>query len=283
MYDLSRMQSGPLRRVHAKHGEFLVLAGDSVGIGALLEYYGEFCDWEIELICALVRPGEVVIEVGANIGTHTVPIARRLGPKGRLVAFEAQPVVAQLLEANLALNDIGWVEVLMAAAGSEAGAIPMPVVDYRQVRNVGAVSLVGAQSEARIEMRSIDGLGLGPALIKIDVEGMELPVLRGAAATIEASRPILYVENNPLPADESVAVIEWLRERDYDLYWDVRSLHDPNNFRGRVQPFFTDGHSSNILAVPQGRAVQIAEFHLEPVGAADDHKLTRMIAQASNQ
>lgn len=281
MYDLSRLQTGPLRRVRAKRGEFLVLAGDSVGIGALLAYYGEFCDREIELICTLVRPGDVVVEVGANIGTHTVPIARRLGPRGRLVAFEAQPVVAELLEANLALNDIGWVEVLLAAAGSAAGAIPMPVVDYRQVRNAGGVTLVGARSDGVVEMRRVDDLDLTPALIKIDVEGMELDVLRGAASTIAAGRPLIYVENNPTPAEDSIAVIEWLRERGYDLYWDVRSLHDPDNFRGQTQPFFIDGYSSNILAVPNGRAVPAAEFDLEPVGAASDHKLTRLTAADS--
>ncbi|MDR3512919.1 MAG: FkbM family methyltransferase [Caulobacteraceae bacterium] len=278
MYDLSRLQTGALRRVHAKHGEFLVLAGDSAGIGALLAYYGEFCDWEITLMCALIQPGDTVIEVGANIGTHTIPLARRVSPLGRLVAIEAQPVAAMLLEANLALNAIGWVEVQLAAAGRAPGVACVPTVDYRAHRNVGSVSLVGAQSEGQIEVRTIDSMALRPSLIKIDVEGMELEVLEGAAGTIQACRPLLYVENNPEPVAESVAVLRWLRERKYDLYWDVRSLHEPANFRGQAQPFFSDGFSSNVLAVPHEKALPLSRFDLEPVGEATDHKLRRLRA-----
>ena len=278
MYDLSCLQTGRMRRIHAKHGDFLVLVGNSVGIGALLAYYGEFCEREVALLCALTQPGDCVIEVGANIGTHTLPLARHLTPQGRLIAIEAQPVVAMLLEANLALNAIDWVDVQLVAAGRGPGVACIPVVDYRAARNVGAVSLVGAQSEGAIAVRSVDSFAVRPALIKIDVEGMELEVLEGAVETIQASRPLLYVENNPAPAAESVAVLEWLRAMDYELYWDVRSLHEPSNFRGQAQPFFSDGYSSNVLAAPRGRRIDVERFGLEPVGDVRDHKLPRLIA-----
>ncbi len=278
MYDLSGLRTGRMRRVRAKHGDFLVLAGDSNGIGALLDYYGEFCEREIALMCALSRPGDVIVEVGANIGTHTIPLARHLTPKGRLVALEAQPVIAMLLEANLALNGIDWVEVHLAGGGRQAGAMSVPAVDYPNAGNLGGVSLVGAMGEGAIPIETIDGLGLAPALIKIDVEGMELDVLEGAAATIEAHRPTLYVENNPpTPADDSVAVLLWLQRYGYDLYWDVQSLHEETNFRGRADPFFSYGHSSNVLAMPRGRAVDAARFRLEPIGDIRDHKQLRIV------
>jgi FkbM family methyltransferase len=281
MYDLSSLQTGSMRRVHAKHGDFLVLVGDSVGIGALLSYYGEFCEREIELLCALVQPGDTVIEVGANIGTHTVPLARRVTPAGKLVAIEAQPVAAMLLEANLALNSIDWVDVRLAAGGRVPGVACFPAVDYRSAGNVGAVSLVGAQSEGLIGVLSIDSLSRRPALIKIDVEGMELDVLEGAAQTIADCKPMLYVENNPSPVAESHAVLRWLQSLGYDLYWDVQSLHEKSNFRGQAQPFFSDGYSANVLALPAGRPVDADRFDLELIGDITDHKLSRLLKTSS--
>jgi hypothetical protein len=152
----------------------------------------------------------------------------------------------------------------------------VPTVDYRSAGNVGAVSLVAAQSEGQINVVSIDSLGEQPTLIKIDVEGMELDVLEGAARTIAEFKPILYVENNPTPVEESIAVLEWLRGIDYDLYWDVRSLHETTNFRGQAQPFFSDGFSANVLAMPRGRPVDLELFDLEPIVDIHDHKLTRL-------
>lgn len=265
-----------MKRVHAKHGEFLVLAGDSNGIGALLEYYGEFCEREIVLMTALTRPGDMIVEVGANIGTHTIPLARHLTPAGRLVALEAQPVAAMLLEANLALNGIDWVEVHLAGGGREAGAVCIPAIDYEHVANLGGVSLIGHASEGQIRIETVDSLGLTPALIKIDVEGMELDVLQGAAATIEAGRPVIYVENNPTPVEESVAVLRWLRDFGYELYWDVQSLHETTNFRRRAEPFFSYGHSSNVLALSPGHEIDRQRFGLEPVTDFHDHKQLRM-------
>jgi FkbM family methyltransferase len=276
MYDLSGLRTGRMRRVHAKHGDYLVLAGDSNGIGALLEYYGEFCEREIALMCALTRPGDTIVEVGANIGTHTIPLARHLTPAGRLVALEAQPVAAMLLEANLALNGIDWVEVHLAGGGREAGFACVPSIDYEHVANLGGVSLIGQASEGQIRIETVDSLALRPALIKIDVEGMELDVLDGAVATIESDRPVIYVENNPTPVEESVAVLRRLQGFGYDLYWDVQSLHETTNFRRRAEPFFAYGHSSNVLALPPGRDVDRQRFGLEPITDIHDHKQLRM-------
>jgi len=278
MFDLSTQKTGPLRRVRTRHGDFLTLASDSAGIGALLSYYGEYAQHEVALLEALTKPGDTVIDVGANIGTHTIPLARHISPAGRIIAFEAQPVIAMLLEANLALNDIGWVEVRLAAAGAVAGHISLPTVDYTQAgQNFGGVSLVGARTEAMAPMQKLDDLGADPTLIKVDVEGMELDVLKGAAALITALRPVLYIENFPAPGSDEVLV--WLRDHDYALFWDVQPLHSAGNFRGQTQPFFWNGLTSNVLALPPGRIVDPGAFGLEAVQNIHDHKFLRALAE----
>ena len=75
-------------------------------VGGSLSKYGEFSVGEQELFQRVVRPGQVVVEVGANIGAHTVELARLVGPEGEVHAFEPQRIVFQTLCANLALNQL---------------------------------------------------------------------------------------------------------------------------------------------------------------------------------
>jgi FkbM family methyltransferase len=277
MFDLSGLRSGSLRRVRARHGDFLTLASDQ-GVGAILAYYGEYAEREIALLKALTQPGDALIDVGAHIGTHAVPLARHIGPGGRLIAFEPQPVMAVILEANLALNDTRWVEVRLAAAGAAPGRLSLPIVDYTLAgQNFGGVSLLGAQSEGSVPVERLDDLGARPALIKIDVEGMELDVLKGAAATITDLQPALYIENYPDPGNDQV--LTWLQGEGYSRYWDVHTIHVADNFHGQTQPYFWNGLASNVLALPRGRAFDTDAFGLEAVRDIHDHKFTRALAE----
>lgn len=82
LYEKDHMR---LRR--CRHGPMLYNVNDAY-IGAMLDQYGEFSEDENEIFQQLLRPGMTVVEAGANIGAHTVPIAQRVGPRGRVLAFE---------------------------------------------------------------------------------------------------------------------------------------------------------------------------------------------------
>src|SRR4030095_11726468 len=75
-------------------------------VGGSLQKYGEFSVGEQDLFQSVVHQGELVVEVGANIGAHTVELARMVGPEGEVHAFEPQRIVFQTLCANLALNQL---------------------------------------------------------------------------------------------------------------------------------------------------------------------------------
>ena len=77
------------RLVSTRHGQFLILDQDT-WVGRALDRYGEWCEHEVQLFRALLRPGDTVVDVGANIGAFSVPLARFVGPTGRVIAFEAQ-------------------------------------------------------------------------------------------------------------------------------------------------------------------------------------------------
>src|SRR5579871_2985737 len=124
--------------VETRYGRMWALAGDRY-ITRCLEAYGEYCEAEADLFRQLVRPGMTVVEAGANIGTHTLMLARACAP-GRLIAFEPQQRVFQLLCANLAANGLGNVTALPEAMGAAEGLAQLPALDYAGANNFGAVS-----------------------------------------------------------------------------------------------------------------------------------------------
>ena len=97
--------AGPMRLAACRHGTMLFNAGD-IYIGASLAAYGEFSEGEVALFRQLLRPGMTALDVGANIGAFTLPMARLVGATGRVIAWEPQRIVVQTLCANLALNAI---------------------------------------------------------------------------------------------------------------------------------------------------------------------------------
>src|ERR1700761_7930850 len=164
----------PYRLVNARHGCMLVNPND-VYVGRAILNYGEYGELEFQFLRQLlVKPG-IIVEIGANIGSHTVGLAKLGRP---LIAFEPQPVVFQNLCANLALNGIQNARAWPWACGERAEALYFPPQDYAATGNFGSVSLHGAAADADIAVPAVrldDVVPSGPvALLKIDVEGMEL-------------------------------------------------------------------------------------------------------------
>ncbi|WP_426955477.1 FkbM family methyltransferase [Muricoccus radiodurans] len=138
-----------------------------------------------------VGPGAVFVDAGANVGTYALPAARLVGPSGHVIAFEAHPRTFGFLARNVAANDVPWVTALNRALGEAPGEIEM---DF-EAANPGETHVradAAPGGGARVPMTTLDvamdELGLGRIdYLKIDVEGFELPVLRGARGIIAAS------------------------------------------------------------------------------------------------
>jgi FkbM family methyltransferase len=111
-----------------RHGTLLFNQQDTF-VGRSLDLYGEWCEAEIDLLAQVLKPSDVVLDVGANIGSHTVPFAKLVGESGRVVAFEPQRLVFQNLCANLALNALRNVVTYDAGVGKDAGWMHLPVFD----------------------------------------------------------------------------------------------------------------------------------------------------------
>ena len=235
-------------------------------IGRCLEVYGEFSPGEWDLLAQIIKPGMTVVEVGANIGAHTVPMARACRP-GQLYAYEPQRRVFQILCANLVANDIDNVVAAPDACGMEPGEATIPPFDYQAEGNFGGVSIAAADATGeRVRVVRLDDLGLAACgLIKIDVEGHEAEVLAGAVETIARCRPILYVENDREAHQR--AVIGLIRGLGYRLHWHTPPLVGRNNFKGVETNVFPKVIGSiNMLCIPEERVIPT---DLEPIDPGD--------------
>ncbi len=135
----------------------------------------------LELFRDYCRRGDVVVDVGANIGEVSIVMSQEAGPRGRVFAFEPSPRIFGYLRGNLALNGCTNVTAYNLALGTAAGTVLMSD-DRRDDMN----HLV-AEGGTPVECSTLDWAlaGSGPvALIKIDVEGTELAVLKGALETL---------------------------------------------------------------------------------------------------
>ena len=266
------LPSPHLRLKHCRHGIMLYSARDRY-VGGSLDRYGEFSELEAQLFTGLVRPGMLVVEVGSNIGAHTVHLAKLVGENGGVVAFEAQRVIFQMLCANLALNGIENTDAKCMAVGAAPGEIMVPRLDYRGDNNFGGIALGGDDGDA-VEMIAIDNLLL-PAchLMKIDVEGMEKQVLEGARQTIGRFRPYLYVEDDRI--DKHAELITTLFDLEYRLWWHLPWLYNPGNFAGDPENLFPGIASFNLICLPRESAPEEIEGGVEVKSADEPHPMAR--------
>jgi FkbM family methyltransferase len=209
-----------VKRLGSRNGIAVVVGG------VPLRLHPEFAtqNWEtLELesyraFRALLRPGDVVFDIGAHIGTYTLIALKGIGPEGRVVAYEPHPLTRRYLEQHLEWNDGRTrTTVRTSCCGAVAGRATFYCVPDRAEGMNGLIPVDGFQSTVA-DVSTVDeevhALDVIPSVIKIDVEGAEWDVLKGAAQTLRAYHPALSVSlhskvlarMDATPAD----VLQWL-------------------------------------------------------------------------
>ncbi len=235
--------------VEGRHGKFLVNAND-LFVGKSLLEYGEFSKEEGDLFAELVTPGMTVVEVGANIGAHTVQLANLVGIEGVVVAYEPQRLVHQMLCANVQLNSLPNVHCLQMAVGAEKGVVKVPDMIPTLVQNFGGFEVQGHDEGNPVPVAVLDTLERCDFL-KIDCEGMEQEVLLGSQKLIKKCRPIMYIENDR--PENSQALIALVERLGYTWEWHNPRLYSVDNFKQNPVNHFGHIISVNILCKPKGQ------------------------------
>ncbi len=241
--ELIRMRDGWI--VYNKNDRF---------IGRSLKEYGEWSQGEIDLCKQILTPVDVVIEVGSNIGSHTLALSK-IVQKGTIYSFEPQAVVFLNLCANISINSItNCVCSQSALSDSNLNRLFYPKVVYSQEGNFGGISLsnenIESSIEANVEILDERFFNLKKLkLLKIDAEGMEINIIKGGINLLKRTKPFLYVENEIAHFDKSQELIELIFSLGYRIFWHIVPMFNEDNFFNNPENIFTGLGSSNMLCI----------------------------------
>ena len=238
--------------MRGRDGIFLINTNDRF-VGRSLQVYGEYSRDEGDTLRQLIKPGDTVMEIGANIGSLTVGLAKHIGPQGWVIAFEPQRACFALLQSQIALNELSNVVAFNWGVGDKSATLYVRRIGYETPANFGGVVLADVPSprhEAVAVIRLDDHyLNTKVHLMKIDVEGMEAQVIDGACELIKKSRPRLYVENDRVA--KSPELIRRLFDLGYRLWWHKPRLFCPDNYFGVAENVFGKPITSkNMVGIP---------------------------------
>jgi FkbM family methyltransferase len=293
----SRVADPLFQTLDTRYGRFTVFSNDSGAVGQSLVRYGEWAENELAFLRALIGEGVTVLDVGAYIGTHALAFSRFVGPSGNVVCIEPQTRAFDLLKANIEANGLKNVQLENAVASFALGSVVIPSIEIETPASYASASLLQALSpelngpgtitsalgpnEMKVPAISIDSLNLAScALIKIDAEGMEYLVLRGAPLTIKRCSPIIYAECNSL--ENGLKTYALMKAAGYEVRAHVVAAFNPDNFRGTRKDIFNGGHEVALVGVPGAALSRIERYPIRScellltIDTADDLALAML-------
>lgn len=197
------------------HGRRFVFAQDRWGDPIQKAHrQGRFYEGaELAMIRAELPQGGTFVDIGANIGNHSIYVAAFLQP-GRVIVFEPNPVAYRLLLANVAMNDLGrvietrHVGLGLSSETSEGFGMGAPR------KNLGSARMKPGEGDLKVIAGDAALKDAVPDVIKIDVEGMEMMVLAGLEETVARHRPTILIEVDQENYD---AFDAWVARQGYDV------------------------------------------------------------------
>lgn len=221
-----------------------------------LFFYGHYEPIIGKLIKQFVRTGDCCLDVGANIGIHTLAMAQQTGPTGSVIACEPHPLICQKLQKNRTLNAYSWITIEELALSSAPGEAILYGFDGHDA-NQGTSSLLALHDNKTctftVSVTTLDTYAQKTKLssldfIKIDVEGYEEEVIMGGLESIEHWKPVIIFEHNKKHPGKTSSILGALKKFDYTFhqifYAHTEALKEIKN------PIT----ASNILAVPPQRS-----------------------------
>ena len=219
---------------------------------------------EIELCRQILKPGMNAIDVGANVGVYTFLFARCVGKAGKVYAIEPTPGCLQCLRATVAQNQLDpSVQVVEAAVGEEPREVYL-VCEGASVFNRIVTDPMSVVEETKpVQQITLDELWISEGspdidLLKVDVEGAEVPVLKGGRKLIETCSPVILFENQHIDQFSGLEPAKLLAELGYLIYVYNPVIQDLSIVQASVQP----PTASNLVAVHPRRFSWVSEAGL---------------------
>ena len=246
-----------------KHGVFSYYSNDQY-IGKSLSEYGEWSEAEVSLLKQLLANNENIIEVGSNIGTHTIPLAKQVLKGGFVYAIEPQYQNHKLLLDNIKDNELNNIKVLKIAVSSKEGEAYMNTFDENIPSNYGDSKIfsLNFKNAESVPVKTLDQLFYDNVkekksikLIKCDAQGQELNIIQGSRKIIDKYKPYLYLENDDI--NTSKVLIEKIKHMGYILFWHLPPLYNPDNFLKNAKNIFPKIISCNMLCIHRSTKITL--------------------------
>jgi FkbM family methyltransferase len=238
----------------------LVYNKNDVRVGRSIELYGEYCERAIVVFDQILSAGQIVIDVGANIGCQTLFFARKIGPEGSVLAFEPQRLVFQTLCGNMAINSITNVHCWNAAVGAKQGHVLVPRIDHERTIDLSAVEVGSAATGDRVPVIALDDMNLPRCdAIRIAAPGRESAILEGAASLLSRVKPILYISCQLDPSREA-ELLKQILNLGYASYWHSAELFNPQNHAGNLENVFGNQTVRSLLCIDSAIERQLTGF-----------------------
>src|SRR5687768_692491 len=215
----------PVRFRNCYYGDVTLILSSRYRIERFLLYDHAYDEKLLLSLMRIVSPGDVCLDVGANIGAITLSLAHRVGPGGRVLAFEPGPLLFDRLTKNIERNRLGNVSAYQVGLGSHNAMLYWRLEEGENAGNAfissdpTGIAVHVATPDEFVAIQQLPRIDL----IKIDVEGMELSVIQGALGTIRRFKPCIIVEtrtgSGPL-ADHVVEMLALLAAEGYED-WDI--------------------------------------------------------------
>jgi FkbM family methyltransferase len=217
--------------------------------------YG-FCEPASRAMRWLLRPGDVVIDAGANIGLFTVLAAGHVGPEGRVIACEPSPTTMELLRQNVGQNDFAWVELREVALAEAPGRLQMHVFTPGSGYSSFAPADTGVSRPVEVLVTTLDDVA-GDLLdrtriVKLDIEGAELRALQGASRLLEHARPDFIVELEPDHLERQGSTVEDVRALFEDAAYSAYAIGE-KGFEPLHETWGRPAGDPNIVVRPRER------------------------------
>ena len=169
----------------------------------------------IEFLSMMVQKGYVFYDIGANVGYYSIVSSMMVGNDGKVFAFEPNPRNLHLLKKHLSLNNCQNVGVISACVGDKMGLVHFDLSDDP------STSHVDSKGKLRVRMVQIDTLVANdvmppPDFMKIDVEGAEMLVLKGAQCTLNTFHPRILLSTHNAKVHKQC--LEFLKVRGYKIF-----------------------------------------------------------------
>jgi FkbM family methyltransferase len=245
-------------------GNVLVVVPDSLNLITpyILYEQGDWFEDEIKFLRCLIKPGQRVIDIGANYGVYALSMAKLVGPSGAVWAFEPTSSTAGFLEKGIAANNFSHVNLESCALSSVCGSAELMLNETSELNAISR-GVPSANPTETVRVETLDSCmqrhsWRNISFVKIDAEGEEINIIKGATRFLSEASPLIMYEVRASD-DFHLDLVNQFAALGYFSYRLLPGLDLLTPFDASSKP---DGHLLNLFCCKADRAAELARDRL---------------------